>query len=299
VECDSDDGGRLASIAWNGRELLTRPHLPGGVFSAPSAEFGEYESRPVFGYDDCWPSLQCSPWDGLGCTIRDHGELCWRKWNLRENNGFLSGFVSDDGQGWVFQRDISARDNLLRFEFGCLNTGTSPLPMHWTGHVLVPPAAIDELHLPDFRAIRQDYPWESDLDLRTPEEVWSHLRGLPEGSATFVILSGLRSRELRIYLAEMDWHWTLVGLENPALGLWYNRRGFPQPEALARDEFGIEWMTENVCSLEDAIRVGKAVILEPGEALKWRMEWRIGWNKRSLTRSKGKELEDETALAVE
>ena len=75
VECLPADGARLHALRFAGRDLLTGPPER---FQPPEQDFGEYETRPVYGYDDCFPSVDPSDLPGHpGIRIRDHGELCW------------------------------------------------------------------------------------------------------------------------------------------------------------------------------------------------------------------------------
>lgn len=293
--CDLEDGGRISSARWRGLELLTQPHLPNGSFRAPAPDYGLYETRPVFGYDDCWPSVQPSVWTGLGREVRDHGELIWRQWENVDLGETLSCTVGDADQGWIFRREVSASGSDLRFAFTCSNTGSAPMPMHWAGHVLVPPLSVVDLELPEFASARQTFPMPSAIGARTGGEVWSYLSGLPAGTSVFVAFDEVRGNELRVSLGEYDWRWRVTGLERPSLGLWFNRRGYPTPSELARDEFGIEWMTGESPRLEDAVREGSAVVLRPGENVQWGMEWSI--SVRYSRRDRSARLDD-TALTT-
>ena len=54
IECLPEDGGRIATLRFAGRDFLTRAPDP---FTPPAGDFGNYETRPVYGYDDCFPSV--------------------------------------------------------------------------------------------------------------------------------------------------------------------------------------------------------------------------------------------------
>lgn len=275
VCCDPGDGGRIGSIRWRGRELLTQPHLIEGKFQAPADDYGEYENRPVFGYDDCWPCLEVCAWPGMGCSVRDHGELVWREWEACVDGETLVARVSDPNALWRFERRTLARDGLLVFEYACANTGSVPFPMSWAGHVLIPPQAVTDLSLPEFGHARHDYPPEAGPELHSPADVWSYLHSLPTGKAIFLVIEDLSAHDLRLHFDDLDWRWSVTGIPNPALGLWYNRRGYPGSDDLVRDEFGIEWMTCPACALTHSPRATDAVVLGPGMEYKWRMEWEI------------------------
>lgn len=275
VCCDHDDGGRIGSIRWRGRELLTQPHLVGGRFVAPTMDYGEYENRPVFGYDDCWPCIEACEWPGMGAKARDHGELVWLQWESRLDDGALIACANDKNGRWRFERRTLACDGALVFEYTCANTGDAPFPMSWAGHVLIPPTSVTALSLPEFGRARQDFPPGAKDELRSPADVWSYLQARSMGSATFLVIEDVSGHDLSVRVGDLNWRWSVEGISKPAIGLWYNRRGYPGSDNLARDEFGIEWMTSPACALSDVPRATDAVVLEPGTELSWRMKWEI------------------------
>ena len=48
-----DDGARISVMKYAGLDLLTSGPV---AFRPPIRYFGEYETRPVYGYDDCFRS---------------------------------------------------------------------------------------------------------------------------------------------------------------------------------------------------------------------------------------------------
>lgn len=278
VACE-ELGGRLTRVARRGRDLLTAPHLPGGVFTPPDARWGEYETRSVYGYDDCWPSLEVSVWPGRGRTVRDHGELCWLPWTLGEERGTLVGRVADPEGGWSFTRTLSCPEGALRFEFRCTNNGQAPLCMSWAGHALVPPGAVRELSLPDCETVRLEYPPDkSAITGGVPiaaRGVWPWLSSLPSGAAVMLVLRNCRSPELSIELDGLRWRLLIEGVARPSLGLWHNLAGYPPEPGLEREELGVEWMLTPECLLEQAAANGSAVVLPPGGELRWTVTWTI------------------------
>ncbi|MBK8884772.1 MAG: hypothetical protein IPN67_21190 [Bacteroidales bacterium] len=80
IQYAPEDGARIVSLNYSGYDLLTTEPA---VFRKPGRFCGEYETRPVYGYDDCFPTVdQCNyPGGNSGC--RDHGELCWQQWHTK------------------------------------------------------------------------------------------------------------------------------------------------------------------------------------------------------------------------
>lgn len=273
VECDRY-GGRLTRVAWRGHSLLTATHVPPGGFRPPAPEWGEYETRPVFGYDDCWPSLEVSAWPGRGRAVRDHGELCWLQWELEPSADAFTAIARDPGGGWSFARQLSVREGALCFDFTCTNTGNERLLMGWAGHALIPTALVRDLVLPPCQRVRCDFP----VDQTRPDtglcaaDVWPSLQQR-EGEAIMLILERCREPEVAVVLDGLRLSLSLAGVPEPSLGLWYNPRGYPPGAGLQRDEFGVEWMLTPECLLEDAARHGTAVAVAPGASVSWSVSW--------------------------
>src|SRR5664279_3911135 len=55
VQCLPEDGARISVLRYEGQDLLTA--IPSS-FKAPDKFHGEYEIRPVYGYDDCFPTVE-------------------------------------------------------------------------------------------------------------------------------------------------------------------------------------------------------------------------------------------------
>jgi len=82
-----DDGARIASLSYSGKDLLTSEPA---IFIQPGSFSGEYETRPVYGYDDCFPTVDPCIYPGGERLCRDHGELCWQPWHTEINGSVWS-----------------------------------------------------------------------------------------------------------------------------------------------------------------------------------------------------------------
>jgi len=90
-----------------------------------------------------------------------------------------------------------------------------------------------------------------------------------------LVLADCQAPVVEVTLDGLRWTLAVGGVQRPALGLWYNRRGYPPGEGLARDEFGVEWMLTPECRLDEAVRHDTAWTLAPGESRGWSVTWRI------------------------
>lgn len=273
VACEPQ-GGRLARLAWRGTNLLTEPHLPGGVFTPPAAEWGEYETRPIYGYDDCWPSLEVSAWPGRERMVRDHGELCWLAWDATVTDEALTATVCDPEGAWTFTRQVSVVEAALRCDFAATNTGAEAFPMTWAGHALVPPQRVSDLELPPAAKLRQDWPVASPGAAPvTVAEVWPWLRSQSE--AVMLVLERCAEPTVRWVQDGRRCALTFAAPVTPSLALWYNPGAYPPGAGLARQEFGIEWLLTPECLVQDAVAGGTAIVLAPGETYRWTVTWNI------------------------
>jgi hypothetical protein len=272
VVCDPEDGGRLSSLSWRGHALLTtRPT----VFHPPAADFGRYETRPVYGYDDCFPTVDACQLSEPPLDAPDHGELCWLPAQLVPGAGSLRCTWVCRAWPGVFTRDMHMGAHTLRWHFTVANGGARPWPYLHVMHALMPPAGVVALRLPACREIQdeiRDAPLEraaagspADELLATPEgtaRMWL-LRGLAEGTAAITWNSGLRLT-LRFPVDRF-----------PTLGIWWNRRGYPGGPATRRDEFALEPMPGPCSSLARCAASRQAPTVAPGDTASWDIEWSL------------------------
>jgi hypothetical protein len=54
LDCSLADGARIGRLQFDGIDLLTRAPA---AFRPPAGDYGDYELRPVYGYDDCFPTV--------------------------------------------------------------------------------------------------------------------------------------------------------------------------------------------------------------------------------------------------
>ncbi|MBT3276243.1 MAG: hypothetical protein HN368_24055, partial [Spirochaetales bacterium] len=114
VSCLPGDGGRISSLAYAGHQILTPSP---SEFRKPSSRLGEYETRPVYGYDDCFPTVDECNFPGESFKCRDHGQLCWSKWHIAKKANQLICIVESDRPRIVFTRVLSFSGDCLTWRF--------------------------------------------------------------------------------------------------------------------------------------------------------------------------------------
>ena len=146
------DGARIVRLAYDGYDLLTAAPRR---FRPPRRDYGRYETRPVYGYDDCFPSVDPGRFPGMRWRIPDHGELCWLPWAAAPVPGGLRFSVQSRKLPLTFSRTMIFDGNKLRWRFAVRSQAGHPLVFQHVMHPLMPLDRIDVagLKLPDCDAV--------------------------------------------------------------------------------------------------------------------------------------------------
>lgn len=232
MECLLADGARLRRLQYDGVDLLTTPPA---VFRPPSRDYGRYETRPVYGYDDCFPTVDpCDDWP-------DHGELCWLPWrgSIKE--------CSVHSEKWpvVFTRRLTFGERSLLWSFAAANHGDQPLAAQHVMHALMP---LDQITATDL-ALPEVPPGKYEM-LFLPAT----------GQFTLTFRAGLR---LRV---------TFDPKLFPTVGVWLNNNGYPDEDGCRRCECAFEPTPGKTSRLSDGTTM---ILPPRGELtwqVKWEIE---------------------------
>ncbi|MCA1809954.1 MAG: hypothetical protein ABR497_09455 [Kiritimatiellia bacterium] len=273
-----DDGGRICELAYDGTQLLTP--APSG-FRPPRHDHGRYESRPVYGYDDCWPTVDACRYPGTDWRIPDHGELCWERWQVTPGKDRLTFNTASIYLPATFRRTMIFRDNLLIWQFHVASAARRSLPFMHVMHPLMPLKHVTEITLPQFESVyderrRRRSGWS------TPRKLVQHLLSRRPGDCEMLILRRIRAGRFAVSL-ESGLLLEVVFLRGnfDALGVWWNNLGYPDETGQRRCECAFEPMQGGASSLTGALRQGGAWRLAPGAQMQWQIEWRISCNSRT------------------
>jgi hypothetical protein len=274
LECLPDDGARLSVLRFAGRDLVTT--CPAD-FRPPARDFGEYETRPVYGYDDCFPSIRACAVPDVGWTqIRDHGELCWLKWDVRQSKSRLDCRTTSAVLPTVsFRRSILFADESLTWEFEVSNAGDSPVPFQHVMHPLIPLDQIADVQLPEFESV-VDENEGGVLNLATPRECMDFLLGKPRGTATMLLLQHVHAGRATLMFKgglslEMEFSAELF----PTFGVWWNHVGYPDEHGGLRMECAFEPMPGHTSSLAEVLQRGGQLTVEPHGRTTWNITWKM------------------------
>ncbi len=288
------DGARITRLAYDGFGLLTA--VP-KRFRPPKKDYGLYEKRPVFGYDDCFPSVDAGRFPGRSWRIPDHGELCWLPWKAQPAHGGLRFAVASQRLPLAFNRTMLFFDNRLSWQFEVRSEAAGPLTFQHVMHPLMPLDAIDlaALRLPDCDMVYDEISKRPAGDKAKPIHgsrssalnIQRLLVSTPPGKFRMLVLRGIKSGGFTIgFNNGMRLRVKFPRRYFNSLGVWWNNRGYPDEPGLRRCECAFEPIPGRASSLARAVRSGGAMIVQPGQNLAWKVEWEMN------SPQKNKELKD-------
>jgi hypothetical protein len=246
VAWDPADGGRLTRLQYGETDLFTAAPP---AFRPPARDYGRYELRPVYGYDDCFPTVDaCDDWP-------DHGELCWLPW---------AGSVADAttrSARWplTFTRRLTFGPRELRWSFAAANDGDVPRPVQHVMHPLFPVTTVTGLELPPGRSY-------------DAAAVARQLLGQPRGTSTMLHLAGIEQGRCTIGFRHR--RRLTISFDRalfPTLGIWWNHLGYPDEAGCRRDECSLQPTPGPTSRLGD----GTTMIVPPRGQLAWEVVWEI------------------------
>jgi len=246
IECDLDDGARIGCLRFDGLDLLTtRPaeHRP------PKADCGRYETRSVYGYDDCFPTVEaCGQWP-------DHGEVCWLRWSGTP----VACNVASALAPLYFTRRLDFEADRLRWNFAVENFGATPFPVQHVMHPLIPCEEIDAIELP----AGEGY---------DASQVEADLLALLPGNARMLFLSNVTEGLVRVgFRRGLQLTLRFPTDLFPTLGVWWNNRGYPDEQGLRRSECAFE----PVPGSDSKLASGTTMTVPAKGRIAWHIDWEI------------------------
>ena len=272
IQCIPEDGARISVLQYEGIDLLTgRP----ADFKPPEMDYGEYETRPVYGYDDCFPSVDPCVYPHSSMACRDHGNICWMKWQVALENNRLTGHVDCLMPKVVFIRTLEFQENSLNWKFEVINHTDAELPFLHVMHALMPLEEIRSIELPEFFKII-DENTSKQLDIKDPENIALSLLNLRSGTFAMLLLKGVKQDQIHLVLKKgLTLKISFNRYLFPTIGIWWNNCGYPNEDGRQRIECAFEPIPGSTSKLEQAYADGTFLKVEPGRTLKWEINWQI------------------------
>ena len=279
LEVHPEFGARVAKLAdlETGRHWLTEGDGEGD----PSDE-AEYLGEQARGWDECFPTISTCEVDHWG-RLRDHGLLWGRPWEAKQTDQSIDARYVDER--FTFHRRLSLDSKTVVAEYVVRNTSDNAFSYVWSQHCLLDIRAGEVIRVPD-KAFGYRI---SQVSLMGEDILGSELEWPVHGS-TGIDLSKAMSKSERFHakihgLAEIarepnddQLEASIGGPQGgirfiwdrgsvPGLGLWLNYGAWPS-EAPGQ-QIAIEPTTSNTDCLDEAMKLGCACTLKPGEFNKW------------------------------
>ncbi len=271
LECIPEDGARISRLRYDGQDLLTtRP----SHFRPPRQDYGRYETRPAYGYDDCFPSCDiCNYPTGQSFAIPDHGELCWLGWKCATEGNILDCHTESLLLPATFRRTLVFTEDRLSWIFEVKNTGSEELAFLHVMHPLMPLQSIAEVHLPGFGNVYDEMNGAL-TDFSAPRQIREHLLGLESGRATMLLLREIQDSKMDIvFNSGLRLTINFPRELFPVVGIWWNNAGYPDEEGCRRIECAFEPIPGPSSSLARSYESGTYLKAPPHGTIQWTIDW--------------------------
>src|ERR1700676_192869 len=283
-------GGKVASIRFNGHELLQPPLAP----IEPRTSTMPFGAGDASGWDECLPSVAaCTVSTAKGpAHIPDHGDLWRLPWQEIHPK---TGAASIHLRAACFSLPLGLERNLSLYEtaMGCrlsvdyklTNTGDFPAPWSWAAHPLFLAAPGDRIILPpSIKLLRVEGSGGNRLG-RTGDTVSWPMAALAAGGKSDLAVAQAPDSAIgdKLFAGPLDFqeNWcalerpsagvrirfTFDPAENPYLGLWICYGGWPDRPGPIQTCVALEPATAPVDSLAQTGPWSR--VLEPGESAVW------------------------------
>jgi len=272
VTYSPEDGARLNRLSFKGFDLLTTEPEK---FKPPRTNYGQFETRPVYGYDDCFPSVDSCVFPGLDWTVPDHGELCWLKWQVVESPDRLSFSVKSETLPVLFKREMHFTENVLIWIFNVCNEGKQTLPFMHVMHPLMPLREIEKFDLPAFGSVFDEIK-QKKLNFTKPGDIENYLLKQSVGTAQMLLLQQVENGVMSLFFKNgLNCAITFPVEIFPTVGIWWNNLGYPDEDGCRRNECAFEPIPGSTSVLAEAYHTGTCPSILPGQCLSWQINWKM------------------------
>ena len=271
VEYTAEDGGRLDRLSYEGYDLLT---VEPKQFRPPAKDYGEYETRPVYGYDDCFPSVEPSPFPDMDWIVPDHGEICWLSWKVDKKPDSLIFSVNSEKLPVSFIREMKFSENAIVWNFKIVNHGNKIIPFLHVIHPLMPLNEIADFSLPNFKTLFDSIAKKEIPELNTPEAVKEYLFKQKVGKTNMFFLREIEGNELTLTFKNNLQLKMIYPLEQfSSIGIWWNNSAYPDEDGCRRNECAFEPIPGLTSNLKENYETNRCWFVSPGETFSWQLIW--------------------------
>lgn len=273
VKYTPEDGARIDQLSYDGFDLIT---IEPEVFKPPQNDYGAYETRPVYGYDDCFPSVEVSQFPGQEWNIPDHGEICWLSWETISKPDSLIFTVKSKELPVIFKREMSFSKNGIIWKFEVKNEGDKTLPFQHVMHPLMPLDEVVDFELPNFKSLYNAISDQIMAELNNPEAVKKYLLSQKIGSANMLFLQNVDDGEMSwTYRKGLQLKVSFSNENFPSIGIWWNNFAYPDEDGCRRNECSFQPIPGLNSVLMDNYNNETCLSVSPGKTFTWQISWKI------------------------
>ena len=275
-----DYGARVVSLLDKsaGREWMTL-----GGFSSNTGEDAAYLAAEAVGWDECFPTV--APWDARGTawgrTLRDHGDLWGRPWDLLSSSTPEVSTRYVDPQ-FSFERSLRLDGSRLIAHYRLDNLDRVALSYLWALHALLAVTDGDRIELGGVDSVAATYLSRNGTLLAVPSLSWpgpnpawpemlNRVQPASSQRAAKLYASGLRSAAIgqgQQWL-RIDWD---EGIDD--LGIWLNFGGWPTPGKT--HHIALEPTSAPVDHLGQGLQRPNPATIEAGGSRSWTVTLSVG-----------------------
>jgi hypothetical protein len=272
VEFTPEDGARLDRISYNNYDLITTAPES---FYKPNSDYGEYENRPVYGYDDCFPSVEECSFPSLKWVVPDHGEICWLNWDVIRGDDRLTFHTKSKVLPVHFKREMIFTSNRITWNFEVYNESNEKLPFQHAMHPLMKLTEISTVHFPGFQTA-YNKTIGKNIKFKNPIDIQDYLLSQPKGTANMLFLKNIKN-------GRMNWTYkngfllkiTFAKKHFPTIGIWWNNFGYPAENGIQRNECAFEPIPGFSSNLSEAYNEGRYLSVLPKDRFVWQINWEL------------------------
>lgn len=272
IQCIPEDGARISVLKYAGHDLLTA-NPPS--FKPPDRFYGEYETRPVYGYDDCFPSVDPCIYPDEQFECRDHGELCWQEWQVQTKGNSLICNTDCLKPEVTFKRMLDFAGNKLTWRFEVVNVSVKKIAFLHVMHALLPVEKIQYIEIPESGKIADEIKLVEPY-LKNAHELADNLLNIQSGDYEMLLLKEISEGSVKLGFKQgLTLHISFDIKLFPTIGIWWNNAGYPEEEGLQRTECAFEPIPGTCSDLSKSFRDGIYLMSLPGKSLCWEINWAI------------------------